>query len=440
MKKSQLSALLLCLAALGISNTAFAADNKVSTPATAPAANTRQATPVATSTAVPSIESSANFQNGKTDRKSINPNRFDSLREYIFSDVPADHWASQSISTMAQAKILSGYSDGTYHPDAPLKREEAASVFSNLIGERPGVMLASPYADITSDRWSAVAIDFVSKNNIMSGYGDNSFKPDKYMSRQEFAVVADNYLHYVGYQTEDPTALDDIHFSDQKFVAPWAQDAVRELAHLGFIAYNPKGLFNPEKYITRAEAAEITYRMTYTPEALKLKQHIVNENTKAMAEKLIDKTFDYDGDFSKFYNKGAMFLNDGKLVITTKDKKATAALTNKLNSPASANLQDKVVLINSKYSQADFDKIQDAAIQLYEKSQPKGTIQKIVPNATGDQLIITANPVTAETQAAFKKEFATKVLLEEAKADDTITWERPITYNFGPGQRKLTNK
>ena len=36
------------------------------------------------------------------------------------------------------------------------------------------------------------------------------------MSRQEFAVVADNYIHYLGYTTEDPTALDSIAYGDQK--------------------------------------------------------------------------------------------------------------------------------------------------------------------------------------------------------------------------------
>ena len=43
------------------------------------------------------------------------------------------------------------------------------------------------------------------------------------MSRQEFAVVADNYLHYLGYTTDDPTVLDQVAYGDQKFVAPWAQ-------------------------------------------------------------------------------------------------------------------------------------------------------------------------------------------------------------------------
>ena len=44
---------------------------------------------------------------------------------------------------------------------------------------------------------------------------------------------------------------------DQKFVAPWAQDAVRELAYLGFTNYAPGTLFNPEKYVTRQKQRKL---------------------------------------------------------------------------------------------------------------------------------------------------------------------------------------
>ena len=65
-------------------------------------------------------------------------------------------------------------------------------------------------------------------------------------------MVADNYLHYLGYTTDDPTVLDQERMGT-KIVAPWAQDAVRELASLGFTNYAPGTMFNPEKYVTRAE-------------------------------------------------------------------------------------------------------------------------------------------------------------------------------------------
>lgn len=445
MKKTYkfLTPLAMTLMALGMTSSVLAAGS--STQQVAPTSTSMTATkaPLATpTTRIPDLKTASAGQEESMDAKktSIDPNRFNSLRDYLFTDVKPDYWAAPAITTMAEAKILSGYSDGTFHPEQALKREEAAIIFDKLIGDRPGVMLASPYADITSDRFSALAIDSVSKKNIMSGYGDNSFKPEQFMSRQEFAVVADNYLHYVGYQTEDPTSLDDVAYADQKFVASWAQDAVRELASLGFLMYNKNTLFNPEKYITRAEAAEITYRMTYTPQALKIKQDIVQGKILNRTINLIDKALDYDGDFSKFYNKGALYwTQDGTtLIASIKDKKSSAKVQAKL--AEDQLLRDKVHVINGKYSQADFDSLQASASDLYKATSKNGAIDIVRPNDTGDQLIIYAKPVTDTVSKAFQNKFGNKVIIQTSSQDNKLTWERPITYNFGLDQRKLAPK
>lgn len=445
MKKTYkfLTPLAMTLMALGMTSSVLAAGPSTQQAAQTSTSITATKAPLATpTTGITNLETASTEQEESMDAKktSIDPNRFNSLRDYLFTDVKPDYWAAPAITTMAEAKILNGYSDGTFHPEQALKREEAAIIFDKLIGDRPGVMLASPYSDITSDRFSALAIDSVSKKNIMSGYGDNSFKPEQFMSRQEFAVVADNYLHYVGYQTEDPTNLDDVAYADQKFVAPWAQDAVRELASLGFLMYNKNSLFNPEKYITRAEAAEITYRMTYTPQALKIKQDIVQGKTLNRTIKLIDKALDYDGDFSKFYNKGALYwTQDGTtLIASIKDKKSSAKVQAKL--AEDQLLRDKVRVINGKYTQADFDELQASASDLYKATSKNGSIDMVRPNDTGDQLIIYAKPVTDAVSKAFQKKFGNKVVIQTSSQDNKLTWERPITYNFGLDQRKLAPK
>lgn len=175
---------------------------------------------------------------------------FEEARKYTFVDIPADYWATKAIAVMTNQQLISGYNDNTFRPEKPISREEVASLFSNLISGESSVMLSSSFKDITSDRWSANAIERVAQLNIISGYGDNTYRPEQFMSRQEFAVVADNYIHYLGYTTDDQAAMDAVHYNDQKFIAPWAQTAVRELAALGFLHYQPRLLFNPEKYIT----------------------------------------------------------------------------------------------------------------------------------------------------------------------------------------------
>ena len=333
---------------------------------------------------------------------------FDRVQKYRFTDVPTNFWAYESITKMTKEGLMSGYRNGTFKPNDPLSREEAAALFSNMLGDTPSIMLASSFSDITSDRWSSLAIESVARANIISGYGDSTYRPEQYMSRQEFAVVADKFLHYQGYRTEDPTALDAIHFSDQKFIAPWAQSSVRELATFGFINYSTTGLFNPEKYITRAEAAEITYRLLFSKEASVIQNIIQQQQMEETARTLIKKTF---GENYDFHHRGAMFWRDGKLVISfvsSNDVKAITAET--------AYIKDKYFLSNhiittGTYSLGDFDTLQTDAAYLYRQLEPNGSILAVTPTPNVDGLIITVDKLTTTTQTAFVKKFGKKIQL-----------------------------
>ena len=334
---------------------------------------------------------------------------FDRVQKYRFTDVPANFWAYESITKMTKEGFMSGYRNGTFKPNDPLSREEAAALFSNMLGAPPSIMLASSFSDITSDRWSSLAIESVARANIISGYGDATYRPEQYMSRQEFAVVADKFLHYQGYRTEDPTALDAIHFSDQKFIAPWAQSSVRELATFGFINYSTTGLFNPEKYITRAEAAEITYRLLFSKEATAIQHTIQQQQMEETARGLIKKTF---GENYDFHNRGAMFWRDGKLVISFTSSNDVKAIT-----AETAYIKDKYFLSNhiittGAYSLGDFDTLQTDAAYLYRQLEPNGSILAVTPTPNVDGLIITVDKLTATTLTAFAKKFGKKIQLQ----------------------------
>ena len=334
---------------------------------------------------------------------------FDRVQKYRFTDVPTNFWAYESITQMTKEGLMSGYRNGTFKPNDPLSREEAASLFSNMLGDTPSIMLASSFSDITSDRWSSLAIESVARANIISGYGDSTYRPEQYMSRQEFAVVANKFLHYQGYHTEDPTALDSIHFSDQKFIAPWAQSSVRELAFLGFINYSTTGLFNPEKYITRAEAAEITYRLLFSKEATAIQHTIQQQQMEETARTLIKKTF---GENYDFHNRGAMFWRDGKLVISFTSPKDVKAISAETAYIKDKHFLDNHIITTGSYSLGDFDNLQTDAAYLYRQLEPQGTILAVTPTPNVDGLMITVDTLKATTVTTFVKKFGKKIQLK----------------------------
>ena len=363
------------------------------------------------------------------------PQDIQKIRAHIFSDVPSDFWAANSISTVTKANLMKGYSDGTFRPNQPMTREEVAALFNNITDDGAAAFLSSKFKDITSDRWSALAIESVARKNIISGYGDNTYKPEKYMSRQEFAVVADNYIHYLGYTTEDPTALDSIAYGDQKFVAPWAQDAVRELAYLGFTNYAPGTLFNPEKYVTRAEAAEIAYRMTQTEQALAFHNTLFKQQVESKTATIIDKTLGYGNDFTKFRQDGALFWDGGKLHASLTDKKKADAVAHAVYEAQDPQLESALVISQGKLNQAQLEDFQSDALDLYKAKEPKGNIISIRPNDDASALIITADSIQKDTVKAFKKKFKNNVVVqlpqpETLKPDAAIQFPLPPRVNY----------
>lgn len=354
---------------------------------------------------------------------------FNNSRQYIFADVPPNYWAYQSISTMTQEKIINGYANNTFKPESPLTREEAAALFNNFLGETPTVMLSSTFSDITSDRWSALAIESVAKKNIISGYGDTTYRPEKYMSRQEFAVVADNYIHYIGYVTEDPTILDDYNYSDQKFIAPWAQDAVRELASLKFLAYNPHSMFNPEKYITRAEATEIAYRMTHTPQALAFMDTIHRQAIESKTNKLLMNTFKYHDIEIDFRNDGAMFWNHGKLYVTFTKENKLKQFGAALATSNDKELTTSVITHMGSYTQADLDNLQLETTYMYNQLEPQGTVISITPDISVSSLILTVDELSPATKKAFVKRFGKKASIQLPPVTET-NWSKPVKWHI----------
>lgn len=68
-----------------------------------------------------------------------------------FKDVPGDHWALANIQFAVEKGIVNGYPDGTFHPESPVTREEAATMLYRAI-DAAGVLettedLSADYAE-----------------------------------------------------------------------------------------------------------------------------------------------------------------------------------------------------------------------------------------------------------------------------------------------------
>lgn len=121
-------------------------------------------------------------------------NNFTEEADVEFKDVSKSHWAYNEIRKAVKAGYASGFPDGTFKPGAPVTREQAAAIISNLYefeNSANGVAIK----DLNKiSPWAADGVVKLLSNNIMSGYEDGSFGGKTPMNRAECIVVLDRVL------------------------------------------------------------------------------------------------------------------------------------------------------------------------------------------------------------------------------------------------------
>lgn len=109
-----------------------------------------------------------------------------------YSDVNAGDWYNNAISTMTAAKVVNGYSDGTFKPNATITRAEFAAIAARFINGR--YVGTDKFSDI-SGHWAAELINRAAHTGWINGYEDHTFKPDQNITRAEAMTLVNNVLN-----------------------------------------------------------------------------------------------------------------------------------------------------------------------------------------------------------------------------------------------------
>lgn len=181
---------------------------------------------------------------------------------YMFSDL-VGHWAEGTVSRMAYQRLLSGYEGGIFRPDNPVTRAECAAVLSRALSlsvvAPEGLSMFGDAGETPG--WAQVNVAQTTAAGLFSGYpeldGGKTFRPDKPVSRVELAAILSRVVLQKGLaQNRSQTG-----FTDQEQIPEWAREAAHVAAAHGLVMGYPDGSFQPQKEVTRAEAAAMIARL-----------------------------------------------------------------------------------------------------------------------------------------------------------------------------------
>lgn len=187
----------------------------------------------------------------------ISPNDTNNLKLQRFNDIPENHWAYPYITELHNYGVISGYTDGTFRPDALITRGEFIKLITDGMNVNITGTATISFTDVTPDKWVYPYVQRLASVGGIYGYEDGSCGVDKNISREEATVFIERVLKiknttFIEAETEG--------FVDEGDIADYAKEAVKNLSAAEIISGFDDGRFLPKENLTRAQAATIIYK------------------------------------------------------------------------------------------------------------------------------------------------------------------------------------
>ncbi len=169
-----------------------------------------------------------------------------------FKDVDTSYWAYTSIKCMYERKYMSGVNTTTFLPRAKITRGMIVTILHNMEGQ-PYISGKCKFLDVqNANEWYYSAIKWASANNIVSGYSNGKFGPNDPITREQLAVILNQYCKYKG--KYKAVKADYSQFSDSNKISNFAKWGMNWAVGTNVIN-GSNGELNPQGTATRAEAA-----------------------------------------------------------------------------------------------------------------------------------------------------------------------------------------
>jgi hypothetical protein len=174
-----------------------------------------------------------------------------------FADVPSSYWAAPFLVELAQRGVIERYPDGTFKPDKPITRAEFASLVNKAFNQ-PSQRGSIQFRDIPAGYWATDAIDKAIQMGFMNGYPGNVFRPDQVIPKYQAVITLATGL---GLQPPQNSAQVLNVYQDSNQLPQYATDKIAAATNAGLVVnYPDRALLKPNQDITRAEAAALIYQ------------------------------------------------------------------------------------------------------------------------------------------------------------------------------------
>jgi len=166
-------------------------------------------------------------------------------------------WAYEAVEELAAKGVLNGVGEGLFAPNKAVTRAEFIKMLVGALEIETDETADIVFEDVEAGSWYAPFVGAAFRQELVTGYEDNSFKPNAVLNRQEMTAMV---VRAVELSVDETVTADALEFADKTKVQTWAAPAVNAAVDTGLVNGVGNGRFAPLGTATRAQAAVIIWR------------------------------------------------------------------------------------------------------------------------------------------------------------------------------------
>lgn len=175
-----------------------------------------------------------------------------------FTDVDTAKWYHLSVDYVLAHKMMNGVSSRAFAPNANLTRGMLVQILYNLEGKPKGT--AANFSDVQADAWYAEAVGWAASNKVVTGYADGTFRPNAAVTREQAAAILYRYAQSKSIDVSVGENTNILSYVDVQQASEYAIPALQWAVGAGVLNGKNGGRLAPTGTATRAEIAAIMQR------------------------------------------------------------------------------------------------------------------------------------------------------------------------------------
>ena len=174
----------------------------------------------------------------------------------VFTDFVRTDWFYQAVDQAVSYGIFRGNGDGTLSPNGKITRAQFVVALAGLAkADLSAYKSRMSFEDLDKlPEQMRPAVTWAYEMGYVSGFGNNTFRPNDSISREQMCVIL---AKYAGLERTSSPAL----FADSGSISSWAENAVYACRDNGLVNGMGDNLFSPKGTATRAQACVIMAKL-----------------------------------------------------------------------------------------------------------------------------------------------------------------------------------